>query len=261
MVHIKAKTLSQKVYEVDINSGSSVLELKNELSKVMENKIIDNEYKIILLGKVLNDDEIINDEHESKLFIVMTTKKKVEEKPVLPKNLPQQLPQQLPQIQQIQQIQQLPQIQQLQEQLQQLPQENQDILNNLVNNLMNQIQGNPELLNNVMHQLNFPIDDDSENEDNDNEEEDNDNVNDNYNYNEEEMPDDNANEGEVPDNANEGEVPDNQQFNAAMIGEFSNNEVAEVNEIVSMGFDYVEVFQMYIATGKNKEATLNILLE
>jgi hypothetical protein len=253
MVHIKAKTLSQKVYEVDINSGSSVLELKNELSKVMENKIIDNEYKIILLGKVLNDDEIINDEHESKLFIVMTTKKKVEEKPVLPKNLPQQLPQQLPQIQQ---IQQLPQIQQLQEQLQQLPQENQDILNNLVNNLMNQIQGNPELLNNVMHQLNFPIDDDSENEDNDNEEEDNDNVNDNYNYNynynEEEMPD---------DNANEGEVPDNQQFNAAMIGEFSNNEVAEVNEIVSMGFDYVEVFQMYIATGKNKEATLNILLE
>jgi hypothetical protein len=82
MVHIKAKTLTQKVYEVDINSGSTVLELKTELSKVMENKIIDHEYKIILLGKVLNDDEIINDDHESKLFIVMTTKKKIE-RPIL----------------------------------------------------------------------------------------------------------------------------------------------------------------------------------
>ncbi len=224
MVHIKAKTLTQKVYEVDVNSGSTVLELKNELSKVMENKIIDHEYKIILLGKVLNDDEIINDEHESKLFIVMTTKKKVEEKPVVK-----------PEIQ--------PQINQNNIVQPQLPQENQDILNNIVNNLINQLhnQGGNQLINEFMQQINnFPVDDDSEDEENNDEQEENVNQEDN----------------DEEDNVN----PDNNQFNANMIGEFSNNEVDEVNDLVSMGFDYVEVFQMYVATGKNKEATLNILL-
>ena len=44
-----------------------------------------------------------------------------------------------------------------------------------------------------------------------------------------------------------------------MVGQFTINEVDDINEIVNMGFDYYEVMQIYNACGKNKnEAILNI---
>ncbi len=226
MVNIKAKTLTQKVYEVSINSGSSVLELKNELSKVMDNKIHEYDYKLILLGKVLDDTEVINDDHESKLFIIMTTKKKVIEQPKVEEPKAAEPP----------------------------VQENNLEMNvnnlNLVNTLMNQLNGQlggqlngqdnmlTNMLVNIINNLNVNNNQLDENEDE-----------------EEEENEDNENNDDEEDNQ-----PVNNNFNSAMIGDFTDNQVDEVNELVSMGFDYMEVFQMYLATGKNKEATLNILL-
>ena len=77
MVHIKGKTLSHKVYELDINSGSTINDLKNKFSELIDHKIHEYEYKLIHLGKVISDDEVITDDYDNKLFIIMTTKRKV----------------------------------------------------------------------------------------------------------------------------------------------------------------------------------------
>ena len=45
-----------------------------------------------------------------------------------------------------------------------------------------------------------------------------------------------------------------------MVGNFTNKEIDEINELVNMGYDYFEVIQIYNAVGKNKEAAMNLLI-
>lgn len=80
MVLIKGKTLSHKIYEINVEPGMKLSEVKNKFSEVLDQKLIDHDYKIIHLGKVLEDDVEITSEYENKLFIIMCNKKKIENK-------------------------------------------------------------------------------------------------------------------------------------------------------------------------------------
>jgi hypothetical protein len=89
--------------------------------------------------------------------------------------------------------------------------------------------------------------------------------------NEEENHDEEHHEDENEEeyNENEDNVPplvnlshnDDVSYNTTMIGNFSQKDIDNVNEIVEMGFDYYEVIQMYTASGKDKETAINLLFE
>ena len=78
MVLIKVKTLTHKIHEINVNIGDKFSQVKEQISNVIDQKLIDHEYKIIHLGKIVNDDDEITQDHDQKLFILMCTKKKVE---------------------------------------------------------------------------------------------------------------------------------------------------------------------------------------
>ncbi len=255
MVLIKVKTLSHKIYDINVDENALISIVKEKISDVHESKLNDHEYKLIHLGKVLNDNDIINNSHEGKLFILMTTKKKTEEikKPTTP---PLPVPVQLPQIQPIAQIPALPSLSSLppiphfpviQPQMNLgnlanlgLSNQEQDLLNILINPQMNQASGN-DAINNLVNQLNNLL------------------INPSFQYPEEgeddedhvEEVDGNAPENDNADNHDNGEhneaaqVPQtNQQFNVEMVGNFTNKEIDEINELVNMGYDYFEVIQI-----------------
>jgi len=269
MVHIKGKTLSHKVYELDIDVGSTIADLKNKFSDLIDHKISEYEYKLIHLGKVINDDEIISDSYDNKLFIIMTTKRK--------ENIP--IPKQV-------------------EKLEEKESNNLSAtfssinLNNQPNNLallgyllngqapIMPLNNNMNNVNQLISQLGSMLNqnfDDNNDEDEDDEEHDNNNYN-----NEENVEDDNADEDDNNENDNEDQDEDeekeeveenhinnniivnnninNQEYNKKLVGNFNNEEIDEINELVTMGFDYYEVIQFYEASGKNKELAIELLM-
>lgn len=79
MVLIKGKTLNHKVYEINVDTDTKISIVKQKFSELLENKLNMYDYKIIHLGNSLDDDDVITEEHESKLFIIMTIKKNPED--------------------------------------------------------------------------------------------------------------------------------------------------------------------------------------
>ncbi len=251
MVNIKVKTLTNKIYDIQVDENTVVSSLKEKVSEIHDNKQYDHEYKIIHLGKVLNDTDSIESSHEGKLFILMTTKKKIEDvkKPVTPPLPPQSV---LPSFPPIQAMAPLPPIPSLPP-LPSLPviqpvQLNMGNLGNLQNPSMANALND---LNNILNNPAFA-----------------------GIYNPGVEGDEEADEehiepvGDEPDDVNEeeneaGNQPapqSNQQFNSEMVGNFTNKEVDEINELTNMGYDYYEVIQIYMAVGKNKDATMNLLI-
>ncbi len=272
MVNIKVKTLTNKIYDIQVDENTVVSSLKEKVSEIHDNKQYDHEYKIIHLGKVLNDTDSIESSHEGKLFILMTTKKKIEDvkKPVTPPLPPQsvlpsfppiQAMAPLPPIPSLPPLPSLPVIQPVQLNMGNLgnlglSNNEQNLLNVLLNGSLGNLQ-NPSManalndLNNILNNPAFA-----------------------GIYNPGVEGDEEADEehiepvGDEPDDVNEeeneaGNQPapqSNQQFNSEMVGNFTNKEVDEINELTNMGYDYYEVIQIYMAVGKNKEAAMNLLI-
>ena len=258
MVNIKVKTLTNKIYDIQVDENTVISTLKEKVSEIHDNKLNDHEYKIIHLGKVLNDTDSIESFHEGKLFILMTTKKKIEDvkKPATPPlpTLPSiQAMVNLPPIPSLPALPSLPVIQPVQLNMGNLgnlglSDNEQNLLNVLLNGSLGNMQ-NPSMAN-ALNDLNNILNDPAfagiyqPNEDND--EVDEDHV---------EPEEENA----VEDN-NQPALQTNQQFNSEMVGNFTNKEVDEINEITNMCYDYYEVIQIYMAVGKNKEAAMNLLI-
>jgi hypothetical protein len=257
MVLIKVKTLSHKIYEINIDEGTTFKSLKDKISEVHDQKIINHEYKIIHLGKAVNDDDEITKEYDQKLFIVMCTKKKVEvEIQEVLKNKPStQI--NIPTITNSVNISQI-----------------NPSSNDIVNNLINQFSISPSSIfngNDLIQSLNIvpPVQANMNNENASISQMNNINNLVNQLNNILNVTEPNINPGEDDEEGEEGGEDDvsmpplspiNQSFNVKMIGEFTIKEVDDINEIVNMGFDYYEVIQIYTACGKNKEDVINMLL-
>jgi hypothetical protein len=262
MVNIKVKTLTNKIYDIQVDENTLVSSLKEKVSEVHDNKQYDHEYKIIHLGKVLNDTDSIESFHEGKLFILMTTKKKIEDvkkpaTPPLPSFPPIQSMVHLPPIPSLPALSSLPVIQPVQLNMGNLgnlglSDNEQNLLNVLLNGSLGNLQ-NPSManaLNDLNNILNNPEFAGIYQPNEDNDEVDEDHV---------EPDGENEEENAVEDN-NQPALQTNQQFNSEMVGNFTNKEVDEINEITNMGYDYYEVIQIYMAVGKNKEAAMNLLI-
>ena len=161
MVLIKVKTLSHKIYDINVDENTLISIVKEKVSDVHESKLNDHEYKLIHLGKVLNDNDTIDNSHENKLFILMTTKKKSEEvkkpsTPPLPQSLQSLQSLQFPQTSVLPQLSQLPPINLGNLGNLGLSNQEQDLLNILINPQMNQV-GSNDALNNLVHYLIFLI--------------------------------------------------------------------------------------------------------
>jgi hypothetical protein len=255
MVLIKVKTLSHKIYEINIDEGATFKNLKDKISEVHDQKIINHEYKIIHLGKAVNDDDEITNEYNQKLFIVMCTKKKVEVQEV-PENKPStQI--NIPTITNSVNISQI-----------------NPSSNEIVSNLINQFSLSPSSIFNggdLIHSLNT-IQPDQMNMNNGNISQMNNLINQLTNIlnisqsninTMADIPGEEIDNGEDDDNSDVAVPPPshvNESFNVEMIGQFSIKEVDDINEIVNMGFDYYEVIQIYNACGKNKEDVITMLL-
>ena len=294
MVLIKGKTLNHKVYEINVDTETKISIVKQKFSELLENKLNMYDYKIIHLGNSLDDDDVITEEHESKLFIIMTIKKNPEDiKHEIKEDIKQNFT---------------------------FTMDNPPINNNLNNNLNNDSSNqhilnflNTVLINNnslpgnnlnnifVNNFLNDPSNNamlsnflhgpseglfsalnilGSENKDEDDEDnEDNEDEDDKEDKDDKDDNNGEANNGEAND-ANQvnavieenktnilpnpvvNPVQNNDElYNIAMIGNFSQTDTDNINEIVGMGFNYYEVIQYYTASGKDLNMTLELLIK
>jgi hypothetical protein len=295
MVLIKGKTLNHKIHEINVDPETKISTVKEKFSEVLENKLNMYDYKLIHLGKVLNDDDVITEEHDSKLFIIMTTKKKPEDiKPVQAEPAPAGAaaasnlntkftfkstststitngPAHNP-----------PQTISSNVSLSGSGQNIANLLNSMLSNnqsmtgemaLLSALFSNPNLLglsgldpsNNLLSALsNLGVENDEDDEVDHEGDHEGDNEEDNHDEDEH-----HDNENEEEDHDNEDNIPtpvlnahnNDTSFNTTMIGNFSQKDIDNVNEIVEMGFDYYEVIQMYTASGKDKETAINLLFE
>ncbi len=246
---IKGKTFNHKVYELNIDENLTIKEIKNKFSEVLDNKIIDYDYKIIHLGRFLEDDAIISKDYDSKLFIIMTTKKNT--------------------INNIDKNQELPT----------LKQNNSTSIFDLVDKYLNN--------KDIELDKNYHEEDDKEDDadlEADDEEADDEHLEaDDEEAYDENLPisqqyhDDNQWDWNNPGDAyiendnnvdNDDDNDDDENLpvlqpnnnNNELIGNYNYQEIDDINNITAMGFDYYEVLQIYNASGKNKELAINILM-
>lgn len=298
MVLIKGKTLSHKIYEINVEPETTISVVKEKFSEVLDTKLSMYDYKLIHLGRVMEDTDVITEEHDSKLFIIMTTKKKVEElkpeikptiKPIAPVTAPSPaLMQNIPSFTWSTNITGnsvtvAPSVNNLLSSLltlsgtQSQSTTHQSIMNeiNLLNNILtnpaysNQLFGSNEILsilgnnqdisNNLINSVteHNEADDDIVDGDDNVEEEDDEGEVDEDNSMPPHEPSTSAPVIPTPAVAPSSDT----SFNTQMIGNFSQKDIDNINEIVEMGFDYYEVLQMYTASGKDKDAALNLLFE
>ena len=297
MVLIKGKTLNHKVYEINVDTDTKISIVKQKFSELLENKLNMYDYKIIHLGNSLDDDDVITEEHESKLFIIMTIKKKPEDIDIKEESKqeskqnftftmdnPSMLFGQNPAINN--NINADSSNQHILNFLNTVLINNNSLpgnnLNNIfVNNFLNDpsnnamlsnfLHGPPESLFSALNMLGSENkDDDDDDDDDDNDDNDKDDKDDNNGE---------ANNGEAND-ANQvnavieenktnilpnpvvNPVQNNDElYNVAMIGNFSQTDTDNINEIVGMGFNYYEVIQFYTASGKDINMTLELLIK
>ena len=292
MVLIRGKTLNHQVYEINVNINTKISIIKKKFSELLDNKLNMYDYKIIHLGNSLDDDDVITEEHESKLFIIMTIKKKPEDiKEDIKKDIKADIKADI------------------KEELNQnftFTMDNPPVNNNLnadssnhhilnflntilinnnslpennsnnlfVNNFLNDPSNNAMLSNflngtpdNLFSALNILGSENKDNEDvnEDVNEDDNEDDNDEDDKNDEGVnggANEEENKTNIPTNSVVNPVQNNDElYNVAMIGNFSQTDTDNINEIVSMGFNYYEVIQYYTASGKNIDMTLELLIK
>ncbi len=260
MVLLKGKTLTHQVCEINVDALTPISVVKQKFSEVLITKLNMYDYKIIHLGRVLDDDDVITDDHDSKLFIIMTTLKKTED--IKKENISENVTKYVfkennivapPPTMNVTNLPTSP------PSLATLT-----LLTSFLGTNINPNSGEMVITTNLVlpdEENDEEIEDDKYNSDIKEIKEDDD-------FDTESESDGDDDDDDIPnlDETNEV-VPkvddnpnnENNSFNKSLVGNFSQSDVDIINEIVEMGFDYYDVIQMFTASGKDKETTVDLL--
>jgi len=253
MISIKVKTLTNKLYTIKVDISDVVLinEIKKKISEIHDQKLDSYNYKIIYLGRVLEDGYIIDNTFDNCLFILMVVRKDtglgitnyMDQLKVSKKRPHHEVKGYL---------------------------DDDDDKSDLKPDFKpisagKKIVGPPHLKktpsdSSELDEKEPPSDEELSDEDyEDHEDYEEHEKHEKHPPSDEELSDEDYEEHEKHEKHPPQLAANNAQFNADMIGDFSQVDIDNINEIVNMGADYYEVVQMYSACDKNKMNTIELL--
>lgn len=257
MISIKVKTLTNKLYNIKIEIPNIIQKIKHKISEIHDQKLDAYNYKIIHLGRVLEDDEILDNTYDNSLFIVMIVKK---DNDATSDISPLKNPIRFATTEKVIYPAKKEIIEESSDDSEEEPEVKVPIAKPIVKQAVPMSDSDeeddmpplipmPEPVPAIPSHIKFDSDDEvvlNEEAMNAIESE------------EEDSEDDDIHDEETDDE--EEPLVNNAHLNAEMDGgNFSQSDIDNINEIVNMGFDYYEVLQMYSACGNNKATTIELL--